>query len=132
LRSVYPAIGRDRQRPVGLGTRANLTPLDIVPRVMLTFAPATGRTVAAVAAVAALPEVDADRIGLLGGSQGGWIAPLAAGLDDRIRPIATFAGPGVSVADHGIRVPDPATGGLRRAPGLFELITAWFVRTLDA
>ena len=228
----------------------------------LTFVDRAAETVAAVAAVAAQPEIDADRIGLLGGSQGGWIAPLAANIDHRIKTIVTFAGPGVSVAeseeyqieaegaaegytaqeiadalalyrrvlgrlraghaaaailtdeihllgtraaelaeitsvreleffagiadydpipaleslicpilaifgandvlvptqasvaayqaafarsghrhhqivvfpgaDHGIRVPDPATGRLCRAPGLFELIGVWFVRTLQA
>lgn len=35
-------------------------------------------------------------------------------------------------ADHGLRVPDPATGRPRRAPGFFELITARLVRTLQA
>jgi pimeloyl-ACP methyl ester carboxylesterase len=39
--------------------------------------------------------------------------------------IAVFPG-----ADHRILVADPATGRPRRAPGLFELITAWLVRTL--
>jgi pimeloyl-ACP methyl ester carboxylesterase len=32
--------------------------------------------------------------------------------------------------DHGIRVTDPATGQHCRAPGMFELIATWFVRTL--
>lgn len=226
----------------------------------LTFADRAAETVAAVAAVAAQPDIDGERVGLLGGSQGGWIAPLAATIDSSITTIVTFAGPGVPVAvseeyqieaegaahgyrpeeiadalalyrrvltrlraghpatailtdeihwlgtraaelaeitsvreleffggiadydpvpalekltcpilaifgaddvlvptqasvtayqaafarsghqhhqivvfpgaDHGIRVPDPATGRLRRAPGLFELITAWLVRTL--
>jgi uncharacterized protein len=33
-------------------------------------------------------------------------------------------------ADHRILVPDPSTGQPRRAPGLFELIVTWLVRTL--
>ena len=65
----------------------------------LTFADRAAETVAAVAAVAAQPEIDGERIGLLGGSQGGWIAPLAANIDSRIRTIVTFSGPGVSVAE---------------------------------
>jgi dienelactone hydrolase len=40
--------------------------------------------VAAVEVLAARPEIDADRIGLSGYSQGAWVAPLAAARDDRI------------------------------------------------
>jgi len=64
----------------------------------LTYAGRAGETVAAVAAVAAQPEIDAGRIGLIGGSQGGLIAPLAANLDSTIKAIVTFAGPGMPVA----------------------------------
>jgi alpha-beta hydrolase superfamily lysophospholipase len=49
----------------------------------LTLHDRAQETLAAVAAVAAEPEIVADRIGLLGGSQGGWVAPLAAVASDR-------------------------------------------------
>jgi pimeloyl-ACP methyl ester carboxylesterase len=56
-------------------------------------------TLAAVAAVADQPEVDADRIALLGGSQGGWVAPLAASRSDAVKAVVTISGPGVTVAE---------------------------------
>ena len=42
------------------------------------------------------PEVDADRIGLIGGSQAGWIMPLAAHRNPRIRYFVAISGPAVS------------------------------------
>jgi pimeloyl-ACP methyl ester carboxylesterase len=59
-------------------------------------------TLAAAAAVSAQPEVDAERIALLGGSQGGWVAPLAASAPDAIsiRAIVVFSGPGVTGAEN--------------------------------
>ena len=228
----------------------------------LTLHDRAQETLAATAAVAAEPETDANRIALLGGSQGGWVAPLAAVACDTVTAIVSISGPGVTVAeceeyqvqaegahdgytpdeiaqaldlyrrtlarlragddpadvlaaevhllgtrvaalaevtnvkdleffariadydpvpalerlrcpilaifgaddvhvpttpsvaayqaafarsghtghhivvfpgaDHRILVPDPATGGHRRAPGLFELITTWLARTLDS
>jgi pimeloyl-ACP methyl ester carboxylesterase len=65
----------------------------------LTFAGRAVEAVAAVAAVATQPEIDAGRLGLLGGSQGGWIASLAANIDGSIKTIVTFSGRGVSVAE---------------------------------
>lgn len=49
------------------------------------FQQLAGDAVAAVDYVAAVPEVAADHIGLVGYSQGAWVAPLAASLDDSIR-----------------------------------------------
>ena len=59
-----------------------------------------GETIAAVAAVAAHPAVDPARIALFGGSQGGWVAPLAAVRAPAlaVAAVATFSGPGVSPA----------------------------------
>jgi dipeptidyl aminopeptidase/acylaminoacyl peptidase len=56
-------------------------------------------TLSAVAAVADQPEIDADRIGLLGGSQGGWVMPLAAAGSEEVKAIVSISGPGVSVAE---------------------------------
>jgi pimeloyl-ACP methyl ester carboxylesterase len=56
-------------------------------------------TLAAVAVLAAQPEIDADRIALLGGSQGGWVAPLAAVRSDAVKALVIISGPGVTVAE---------------------------------
>ena len=54
--------------------------------------------VAAVQAVAALPHVDATRLGTFGHSQGGWIAPLAAARSPRVAFVIAQAASGVSPA----------------------------------
>jgi len=50
--------------------------------------------------VAALPEIDAARIGLWGISQGGWVAPLAATRSDRVAFLVLVASAGVSPAEQ--------------------------------
>jgi dipeptidyl aminopeptidase/acylaminoacyl peptidase len=55
---------------------------------------------AGVAALRARKDVDAKRVGLVGISQGGWIAPLAATIDDRIAFVVTISGPAVSVGEE--------------------------------
>jgi uncharacterized protein len=65
----------------------------------LTLPDRARETLAAVAAVAAQPEIDADRIALLGGSQGGWVAPLAAVGSDAVKAVVVVSGPGVTVAE---------------------------------
>lgn len=45
-------------------------------------------------------EVDANKIGVWGVSQGGWIAPLAATLSDDISFVIIVSGPGVSPAEQ--------------------------------
>lgn len=57
---------------------------------------------AAVALLAGAPEVRPDQIGLLGHSNGGWVAPLAATLSEQVRFIVTVAGPGVSIGEQGL------------------------------
>jgi len=53
---------------------------------------------AAVAFLAARPEIDTRRVGLIGHSQGGWIAQLAAaGSPGKVRFVITLAGPAVGV-----------------------------------
>jgi uncharacterized protein len=64
----------------------------------LTLHDRAQETLAAVAALADQPEIDADRIGLFGGSQGGWVMPLAAAASDAVKAIVSISGPGVSVA----------------------------------
>jgi hypothetical protein len=55
---------------------------------------------AALAALKARRDIDAKRIGLLGISQGGWIAPLAASIDPAMAFIVTISGPAVSVGEE--------------------------------
>jgi len=43
------------------------------------------------------PAVDSTRVGLLGFSQGGWVAPLAASLSREVAFVVTVSGPGVDV-----------------------------------
>ncbi len=60
-------------------------------------------------------EVDATRIGLVGGSQAGWIMPLAASKTDGVRFIVAFAGTPVSVGEeayHGRLTGDGGGNGL--------------------
>jgi uncharacterized protein len=51
---------------------------------------------AAVACLAAQDGVDPARIALLGGSQGGWVGPLAASMSDTVAAVISLSGPGVS------------------------------------
>lgn len=50
--------------------------------------------------LAARPEVDGQRIGLVGLSQGGWIAPLAARRDARVAFAVSVSGAAVSVREQ--------------------------------
>jgi pimeloyl-ACP methyl ester carboxylesterase len=54
-----------------------------------------GDVVAGVAWLRSQPEIDPDRIGLLGHSEGGLIAPLVAAKDRRINLVVLMAGPGL-------------------------------------
>ena len=46
---------------------------------------------AAVDYLASLPGIDADRVGVLGHSEGGWVAPMAAGLSESVRFLVLLA-----------------------------------------
>ncbi len=46
-----------------------------------------------------LPQIDANRVGLFGDSQAGWISPLAATRDTRVRFVISNSGPTVSVGE---------------------------------
>lgn len=52
---------------------------------------------AAVAWLAAQPEVDPARVGIWGISQGGWVAPLAASRGDKVAFVINHSGPGTSL-----------------------------------
>jgi hypothetical protein len=55
---------------------------------------------AAVDALRARKDVDPDRIGLIGFSQGGWISPLAASMRSTVAFVVTVSGPAVSVGEE--------------------------------
>jgi dienelactone hydrolase len=55
---------------------------------------------AGVQALAGRRDIDATRIGLVGISQGGWIAPLAASRDPRVNFVITISGPAVTVGEE--------------------------------
>ena len=55
---------------------------------------------AAVHALADHPAIDHSKIGLLGVSQGGWIAPLAASRSDKVAFVISLSGPAVTVGEE--------------------------------
>jgi uncharacterized protein len=55
---------------------------------------------AAVSFLSNHPEVDPDRIGVIGHSQGGYVAPMAAAESDQISFIVLLAGPAQTVRDQ--------------------------------
>lgn len=65
-----------------------------------TMADRAAETVAAVRAVRSREDVLSGAVALIGGSQGGWVAHLAAAADHRIAAVVTVSGPGVSVRDQ--------------------------------
>ncbi|WP_431880274.1 alpha/beta hydrolase family protein [Micromonospora marina] len=62
-----------------------------------TMADRAAETMAAVRAVRSREDVLSGAVALIGGSQGGWVAHLAASADDTIAAVVTVSGPGVSV-----------------------------------
>ncbi len=50
-------------------------------------------SIAGVGYLASRPEIDAKRIGLIGGSQAGWVIPLAASQSDVIKHMVILSGP---------------------------------------
>jgi uncharacterized protein len=64
----------------------------------MDFDDRAAETLAAVAALTAHQAVDGTRVALFGGSQGGWIAPLAASRSAAIGAVVAFSGPGTSPA----------------------------------
>ncbi|MBL0891314.1 MAG: alpha/beta fold hydrolase [Gemmatimonadaceae bacterium] len=63
------------------------------------------------------PDVDSTRIALMGHSEGGLIAPLAAAADARVRAVVLLAGP----AYNGRRILEYQNGlGIAAAPGLSD------------
>jgi dienelactone hydrolase len=57
-------------------------------------------TLAGVEALRRRPDVDKSRVGLLGFSQAGWIAPLAASRSNAVAFVVLISGPAVSVGEE--------------------------------
>ena len=68
-----------------------------------SFETRTQDAIAAVKHLRALPIINPDQIGLIGHSQGGWIAQLVGVQDPRISFIVSLAGPVVSVREQDVR-----------------------------
>ena len=58
--------------------------------------------VAAVNTLKFLPNVNAEKIGIIGTSQGGWVGPLAASKSADISFVVTISGPGTSVMEQNL------------------------------
>ncbi|MBQ1051631.1 alpha/beta fold hydrolase [Micromonospora sp. C51] len=72
-----------------------------------------GETLAAVHALRQHPDVRADAVALIGHSQGGWVAPLAASRSDAVAALVCVSGPGVGVLaqeEYRLRHQLPAEG----------------------
>lgn len=72
-----------------------------------------GESVAAVRAVAGRDDIRAWAVALVGGSQGGWVAQLAATMTDQVAALVTVSGPGVGVREqeeYRLRAQLPAEG----------------------
>ncbi|MEV2242200.1 alpha/beta fold hydrolase [Micromonospora sp. NPDC049891] len=70
-------------------------------------------TLAAVRALRQHPDVRADAVALIGHSQGGWVAPLAASRSDTVAAVVCVSGPGVGVLaqeEYRLRHQLPAEG----------------------
>ena len=52
------------------------------------------------ACLAAQEGVDPTRVALLGGSQGGWVGPLAASMSEGVAAVISLSGAGVSPYDQ--------------------------------
>jgi pimeloyl-ACP methyl ester carboxylesterase len=81
-----------------------------------SFEDFAGDTLAAVRAVAARPEVDEGRIGVVGISQGGWIAPLVANRSEDVRFVVNLSGAAVRPVDQ-LRHETRQTLGQAGVPG---------------
>lgn len=67
---------------------------------MASFEDRAGDALAGLAFLAGRQEVDAGRIGLVGLSQGGWVAPLAAARSRRVAFVVNVSGASVSYAEQ--------------------------------
>jgi pimeloyl-ACP methyl ester carboxylesterase len=62
---------------------------------------AAGDGLAAVRCLLERAEIDTNRIGVIGSSQGGWVGPLMATLSPRVAFVVSVSGPGVTPMEQG-------------------------------
>jgi dienelactone hydrolase len=129
LRKLLPrgmAVLRYDKRGVGdsTGTYGTITVAESQEMLGLL----AGDAVTAVNWLAQHPEIDATRLGLVGGSQAGWVMPLAASRTDAVRFVVCVSGPAVTYGEE-IRF-SRLTGD---DPGFFQdLSEAEIERQMDA
>lgn len=103
-----------------------------------SFGDRAADAVAGLGFLAGRPEVAADRIGLVGLSQGGWVAPLAAARSRRVAFVVNVSGASVSYAEQSFHemaattreagFPEAAVAGvleLNRAAGEYAATGEW-------
>ena len=73
-------------------------------------------TVAALRVLAARKDVDAKRLGLVGGSQGGWIIPRVAALSPLVAFAVVTSGPPMSVGEQDAYATITGGGGIEPPP----------------
>lgn len=84
-------VGRSTGQYTGIGPGNSVEMFDLL----------AADALAAVDMLRARPDIDARRVGLLGISQGGWIAPLAASRGgDRVAFVVVLSGPAVTVGEE--------------------------------
>jgi dipeptidyl aminopeptidase/acylaminoacyl peptidase len=83
-------VGQSTGRYTGVGPANSVAMFDLL----------AADALAGVEALARHPEIDAGRIGLVGISQGGWIAPLAASRSDTVAFVVSLSGPAVTVGEE--------------------------------
>lgn len=83
-------VGSSTGESVNVGTSDSIRVFDVLADDALS----------AVEALSARKDIDASRIGLLGISQGGWIAPLAASRSAKVAFVVCLSGPAVSVGEE--------------------------------
>lgn len=97
-----------------------------------------GDALAAIDHAAAQPEIDGERVGLWGVSQGGWIAPRAAARSGRVAFVISVSGPGVSPAEQmiysaetSLRIEGYSEDVVRRAVAMRKRIDEYFRGNAD-
>ncbi len=91
-----------------------------------------GDVVAAVDCLKARPEIDARKIGLMGTSQGGWVAPLAATRSSDVRFVILRSAPAVTPEEQelarvemGMRASGEAAADIDRALALYRQVIGY-------
>jgi uncharacterized protein len=80
-----------------------------------------GDAVGALRTLAGRPDVDPARLGLVGGSQAGWIIPRAAAKSPLVRFAVVVAGPAMSTGEEDAYAAITAHGGLQPPPSDEEI-----------